>query len=48
MCAATWWPLVQDMMLMHRANLREATLGIIGDSDDSDNYDCARGASDTD
>ena len=26
MCAANWWPLVQGMMLMHRANLREATL----------------------
>ena len=26
MCAANWWPLVQGMMLLHRANLREATL----------------------
>ena len=26
MCTANWWPLVQGMMLMHRANLREATL----------------------
>ena len=25
-CPARWWPLVQGMMLMHRANLREATL----------------------
>ena len=25
-CAANCWPLVQVMMLMHRANLREATL----------------------
>ena len=45
------WPPVQGMMLMHRANLREATLrsrpghtdpdefDIVGDSDDSDNYD---------
>ena len=42
------WPLVQVMMLMHRANLREATLAtnptwvgfdIVGVSDDSDSYD---------